>query len=281
MKKEELSETENKIMEDIKIFTQKLDNAYKIRYGTSEIEFRKYILTDSDFIYLFFFMYIQSKFYKHDSEEDIKINRKISEQLQNIIFEMYIIFEFDIFDESNLFKEVSENEYEMLYNLNKTQNLILKTRILWEKVMNFSYLIIERKELEASKSKKKKFKRWCEQKNINFFDSAINKLEAFDSAFRTGEVHEYSKLKKYFIMDENQNINLYCLDLLFKFSNETILNIFAYICEKETNYKMWQKLPDNISEELKEFTRIPEWVTKYSKDNDIDINQDGVVIKNF
>lgn len=269
------------MMQEIKNFIQKLDNAYKIRYGTENIDFRKFILTDSESIYIFFFLYIQSKFYKNDTEEEKKINRKISEQFQNIIFEYYIIFEFEIFDESKLFKENCENDYEMLYNLNKTQNLIIKTRILWEKVMNLIYLVIERKELDNKRSKKKKFKSWCNEKGITFLDEIMQKLEAFDNTFRTGEVHEYSKLKKYLVKNENQNINLYCLDLLWKFSNETIFNILAYICGEETNYKMWQKLPENISEKLKEFTDVPEWVTKYSQENDIKLDSDGIVIKNF
>ena len=87
-----------------------------------------------------------------------EINSKIFDYLQEIVFDMYLIFEFEIFDENKLYKENPKNEYERLYNLNKTLNLVIKTRIVWEKLMNFMYLAIEREDIEkkVSKSKSKK-----------------------------------------------------------------------------------------------------------------------------
>lgn len=276
------SENEIKICQGINLFNERLNRAYEIRYDNYNIELRDYIGTSENVLYEFLIAYKFSKYYKEETEEDKKINYNIFEQLKNIIFEIYVIFEFEIFDENELYKEKSENEYELLYNLNKAQNLIIKTRILWEKIMNFFYLLIERKEIPSSKSKKSKFKIWCQNKDIYFLDHIIEKLEAFDSTFRTGEVHEYSKLKNYFERGVNQNISLYCLDLLFAFSNEAIINIMAYINGIEPKYRMWQKLPEDISEQLKEITDIPEWVKKYTKNEDIyNILEQGTVINNY
>lgn len=278
----EFSENEIKIIQWINLFNERLNRAYEIRYGERNVYTRDYLGTNENILLEFFVAYKFSKYYKEVTEEDKKINYNIFEQLKNIIFEIYVIFEFEILDENELYKEKSENEYELLYNLNKAQNLIIKTRILWEKIMNFFYLLIERKELDASKSKKSKFEKWCKDKNIYFFDHVLEKLKAFDEKFRTGEVHEYSKLKNYFEKGINQNISLYCLDLLFAFSNEVILNIMAYINDLEPKFRMWQKFPKDVSENLKEFIDVPEWVKKYTGSDDIyDILEDGSVINNY
>ena len=148
--------------------------------------------------------------------------------------------------------------------------------------MNFFYLLIERKEIPSSKSKKAKFEKWCQDKNIHFLDHIIKKLRVFDNTFRTGEVHEYSKLKNYFERGINQNVSLYCLDLLFAFSNEAIINIMAYINGIEPKYRMWQKLPEDISEQLKEFTDVPEWVKKYTNnETTYNVLKDGSIINNY
>lgn len=276
------SENEIKIVKGINLFNERLNRAYEIRYGERNVYTRDYLGTNENILLEFFVAYRFSKYYREVTEEDKKINYNIFEQLKNIIFEIYVIFEFEILDENELYKEKSENEYELLYNLNKAQNLIIKTRILWEKIMNFFYLLIERKEIPSSKSKKSKFKTWCKNKDIVFLDHIIEKLEAFDSTFRTGEVHEYSKLKNYFERGINQNINLYCLNLLFAFSNETIINIMAYINGIEPKYRMWQKLPKDISEQLEEFTDVPEWVKKYTENEKIyDILEKGAIINNY
>ena len=276
------SENEIKIVKGINLFNERLNRAYEIRYGERNVYTRDYLGTNENILLEFFVTYRFSKYYREVTEEDKKINYNIFEQLKNIIFEIYVIFEFEILDENELYKEKSENEYELLYNLNKAQNLIIKTRILWEKIMNFFYLLIERKEIPSSKSKKSKFKTWCKNKDIVFLDHIIEKLEAFDSTFRTGEVHEYSKLKNYFERGINQNINLYCLNLLFAFSNETIINIMAYINGIEPKYRMWQKLPKDISEQLEEFTDVPEWVKKYTENEKIyDILEKGAIINNY
>ena len=277
-----LSKNEIKIVQGINLFNERLNRAYEIRYGERNVYTRDYLGTNENILFEFFVAYRFSKYYKEVTEEDKRINYNIFEQLKNIIFEIYVIFEFEILDENELYKEKSENEYELLYNLNKAQNLIIKTRILWEKIMNFFYLLIERKEISSSKSKKSKFKTWCKNKGIFFLDHIIKKLETFDNVFRTGEVHEYSKLKNYFERGINQNINLYCLNLLFAFSNEAIINIMAYINGIEPKYRMWQKLPKDISEQLEEFTDVPEWVKKYTENEKIyDILEKGAIINNY
>lgn len=277
MEEIKFSENEKSIIKKLNLFAEKINRAYIQRYGEKKLEIRDYIFTSEDFLLLFFTAYKCSKYFKEADEKDEEINRKIFEQLQNIVFELYMIFEFEIFDESELYKEKPENEYEMLYNFNKTQTLIIKTRILWEKVMNFTYLAIEREELKSKKSKKKVFKNWCKDKNINFFDESLKMLEKFDDKFRTGEVHEFSKLKNFFLEGRNQNINLYCLTLLFKFSNEIIINLVLLFNGKETNYRFWQRLPNDISENLEEFSTVPIWVIEYAKKNKLNLDDINLV----
>ena len=43
------------------------------------------------------------------------------------------------------------------------QNLISKSRILWERLMNFIYFLYTGKELETKNSKKVKFFRWARE----------------------------------------------------------------------------------------------------------------------
>lgn len=271
-----ITPTEREIMNKINIFTGRIDEAYFERYKEKNLTIRDYIFTNGFYIYVFFLIYKGSKFYNNTTSEEENINVKIFEYLEEIMFEMYLIFEFEIFDENKLYSENPKTEYERLYNLNKTQNLIIKTRTVWEKFINFMYLAIEREELEdkitGKKSKKKIFKEWCIKNNYNFMLEPLEMIEKFDNKFRTAEIHKHSKLKSYFSKGVNNSINYYCLFLLFKLSNETIINIFALFCDKEGIYKYWQKLPFNASENIEEFEKMPKWLIDYIEKNKLDKN---------
>lgn len=102
-----------------------------------------------------------------------------------------------------------KNEFEVIYNISKDLNLINKTRILWERIMNFSYLIITREDLEkkvSSKSKKATFKTWYESKGYMFFESYNNFINVFDKKYRTPETHKSSTLRKLFFNDASSPI---------------------------------------------------------------------------
>ncbi len=272
----ELTENERNIGEKISNFNERIDKAYKKRYKTKSVKIRNFICTDNEVLFIFFFIYKNSIYYKNDNMHEEEINSKIFDYLQEIVFDMYLIFEFEIFDENKLYKENPKNEYERLYNLNKTLNLVIKTRIVWEKLMNFMYLAIEREDIEKkvskSKSKKAIFKKWCEDNEYEFMNEPLQMLEKFDEKFRTAEVHKHSKLKSYFEKGVNNSINFYCLTLLFKLSNETILNLCALFCGKKGVYKSWRKMPFTLKENIDEFEKMPNWLIEYIKNNDLDEN---------
>lgn len=81
------------------------------------------------------------------------------------------------------------------YSIN--QNVIIKSRILWERLMNFIYYIETGVDLESKvsgkKSKTKVFFQYCSQREcLDFLIKYKEKISEFDEKFRTPEVHKNS-----------------------------------------------------------------------------------------
>lgn len=145
------------IREIIVNFQNKIDKYYENSMFNDKV-LREFNGTKID-IKNFYEIYSKSEYYKNSTDIDKEINKKIVNSLIDIILLNIIINEIDRLDNIGVNAFKVEDEFSSLYNISKAMNLINKTRILWERIMNFIYLIIERKVLDDSvpKRKSKKF----------------------------------------------------------------------------------------------------------------------------
>lgn len=136
------------------------------------------------------------------------------DRLQSLVYmlfdfkiELFFIIELDMglynhliynlgYDNSN----ITENPYVLLRRLSLDQTVIVKSRILWERTMNFVYFLETGVKLEASgrKSKKAKFFKLIEDNQWSFLLDYKDYVEWFDDKLRTPEVHKSSTLRKSF-----------------------------------------------------------------------------------
>lgn len=154
-----------------------------------------------------------------------------------------------------------KNEFEVIYNISKDLNLINKTRILWERIMNFSYLIITREDLEkkvSSKSKKATFKTWYESKGYMFFESYNNFINVFDKKYRTPETHKSSTLRKLFFNDASSPILGISLYMAMSFGPTIYPNILGILKGEKFMILSWTKIRSIDGKSVpKEFNEIP------------------------
>lgn len=95
---------------------------------------------------------------------------------------------------------IVDNPYILLRRLSLDQTVIFKSRILWERTMNFVYFLETGAELEVSgsKSKKAKFFKSIEDSRWSFLLDYRDYIDWFDDKLRTPEVHKASTLRKSF-----------------------------------------------------------------------------------
>lgn len=220
-------------------------------------------------IYLkdFFDIFKQSKYYRDETENDLIINKKIVCSLIDIVLINIMINEIDRIDNIGVNISKPKNEFETLYNISKDVNLINKTRILWERIMNFTYLLFERKDLEirgSKKSKKKYFYEWYTEKGFKFFDTYYDYIKVFDEKYRTPENHKSSTLRKLFFSNESSPILGISLLMATSFGTNIYPNII-YILKEEPYMKLnWQRVVSITGKEVpEEFNIVPEWVKEH------------------
>src|SRR4051794_31244281 len=86
----------------------------------------------------------------------------------------------------------------LLRRLSFDQNLIGKSRILWERVMNLVYLLETGKHLEKRRSKKAAFDQWLRSEapeKWRILEPYGAEVQRFDDRFRTPEFHKNSMLR--------------------------------------------------------------------------------------
>lgn len=218
-------------------------------------------------IYLreFYDIYSKSKFFKDKTEEDTKINYKILNSLIDIILLNIMINEIDRVDNIGVSISEPKNEFEVIYNISKDLNLINKTRILWERIMNFSYLIIEREDLEkrvpSKKSKRAIFKTWYESKGYTFFEIYNNFIEVYDEKYRTPETHKSSTLRKLFFNDDASPLLGISLYMTMSFGSTLYPNILGILKSEKFMRLSWMKIRSiNGKSVPEEFNMIPDIV---------------------
>ena len=176
-----------------------------------------------------------------------------------------MINEIDRVDNIGVSISEPKNEFEVIYNISKDLNLINKTRILWERIMNFSYLIIEREDLEkrvpSKKSKRAIFKTWYESKGYTFFEIYNNFIEVYDEKYRTPETHKSSTLRKLFFNDDASPLLGISLYMTMSFGSTLYPNILGILKSEKFMRLSWMKIRSiNGKSVPEEFNMIPDIV---------------------
>ena len=196
--KDVIGQFENKLLEALKFKYKRLDE--QIKASLIETSFVKVIDIEK-----FYDLYLGKSVYP---QERIK---KLIYQLFDIKIEMFYILELDIglynhliynigFDNSN----IDEFPYIALRKLSLDQTLVIKSRILWERVMNFIYYLETGADLDEiirgskKKSKKTHFFDFIKNTKWSYLEEYRNYIEWFDNRLRIPEVHKGSILRKYF-----------------------------------------------------------------------------------
>lgn len=260
---------DKEIIKYIQNFEKKLKKAFEYKYKESPEKQVQSSLRDS---FLFGTMHILEFFqiYKKYSFYSEKNEREVIHSLIDIKLQIFFILEIEmgqynwrVIDLVKSFEEIPKNDFIFLTKLNIDQNMIYKTRILWERIMNFVYLIVTKKQLEnksfncpedkqcpyikntrvyKKKSKKTEFKNFLEEnQKWNFMEETLKKIDDLDMFFRTPETHKFSKLRSNFMEENNIKVDRYCSNLLFEFINATYPNILNVLKGKEASIKFWSK----------------------------------------
>lgn len=261
------------IKEIIDNFQNKIDKYYENSVFNDEI-LREFNGTKID-IKEFYEIYSNSEYYKNSTDNDREINKKIVNSLIDIVLLNIIVNEIDQLDNIGVNAFKVEDEFSSLYNISKAMNLINKTRILWERVMNFIYLVIERKVLDDSvpkrKSKKIFFKDWFSQRNYKFLEEYYKFICAFDDKYRTPETHKQSTLRRFFLEEKVIPIIGISLKMTMSFGTDIYPNIISILRKEKYITLRWQRVKSLNGDAVpEEFNVIPNWVGEYFRKSDID-----------
>lgn len=257
----------------IENFQSKIDKYYANSIFNDEI-LRMFNGTKID-IKKFYEIYSKSEYYKNITDSDKEINKKIVNSLIDIVLLNIIINEIDRVDNIGVNAFEVKDEFSSLYNISKAMNLINKTRILWERIMNFIYLIIERNEIPKRKSKKGYFKEWFDQKGYKFLEEYYNYICIFDDKYRTPETHKQSTLRRFFLEGKNIPIIGISLNMTMSFGTVIYPNIIAILKKEKYISLHWQKVKSLNGETVpEEFNVIPDWAEEYFSENNM--NKDNM-----
>lgn len=247
---------DDRIKNAINSFSSKLERAYdegkQFQPDICNEIARHFSGTDIDF-YDFWNKYEASDYYRDDDS----INLRIVNALQDVIIQAFFLWNCEMFEPMIKQGDV----YAELVRLNREQSIIIKTRVYWERIMNFCYLLIEGKELDSKRSKKKRFKEWAETKGFVFFEDILLLMEQYDNAFRTPEVHKFSRIRSAIVKDEKFTAIGYAFAIIVKFGTNVYPNILRILEGKDIYIRDWI----NIDGQLSAFTEMPDWVQEEAK----------------
>ena len=145
--------------------------------------------------------------YQAQSAYPIDRLEKLIHLLMDVKIQLFFILELDIglynrliADQGFTSENINRNPYMVLRKFSLDQNLIIKSRILFERVMNLIYFLETGKDLEVGRSKKSKFFKFSAQSGKwAFWEDYREYIEWFDNSLRLPEVHKGSILKKHFM----------------------------------------------------------------------------------
>lgn len=187
-------------------------------------------------------------FYKEYTQSKAPQERlpKLIHALFDIKLQLFYVGEVDVGLYNNIlylkgYDPKNPSPLEALKKMSLDQNIIVKSRILWERMINFASIYISGDEVTvgSGKSKKGKFSRMIENTPWEFLKDYWKTLEWFDDHLRTPEVHSGSVLRKYFqdstIQFEDQKvIVLYNIAI-----NIFYPNIIAIVHGLVPPYRVW------------------------------------------
>lgn len=173
---------------------------------------------------------------------------KLAYQLIDIKLQMYLI-ELDLGADNNLMgilmpekDSAAKEDHIQFVHLTFDQSLILKSRILWERVMNFVYYLETGKSLVVggNKSKKAKFFEYISGTKWSFLEDFKEYIEWFDNAWRTPETHKGSKLRARLLAGtmDNDEVNR-ILGLVSIVTNSFYVNLMLILKDQPPAYRFW------------------------------------------
>lgn len=198
----------------IRQFEEKIQRALAFKYKNEDPKIRKYLLRGNILrkwdLLKFYKIYITSKVY---SKERIEL---VMNYLFDLKIQLYYLLEADlglynrlIYNRGYNSKNIQKFPHIQLVKLSLDQNVISKSRILWERVMNFIYYLETGEKLEnaisGSTSKKTAFFDFISKTNWQFLLDYKKYINWFDKKLRIPEVHKSSTLRKYFLKEKEVN----------------------------------------------------------------------------
>ena len=162
---------------------------------------------------------------------------KVFHYLFDLKLQLYYIAEVDLGVYNRLYHDPINKEPALahsprllLIRLSLDQNLISKSRVLWERIMNLVYFLETGKDLETQKSKKKTFFRLVQDlPRWRWLIPYEDVLTKYDDAYRTPEIHKHSVLRA--VLMESREIDPNELLSLTNRATEILDNISAVIEE--------------------------------------------------
>lgn len=192
---------EDRIIQDVIIFENKIRRALEIKYQSLPnipLEAINHFIFKSCPIDIRKFI----ELYKIQKMYSLKLLENLVNDLMDIKFQIILYQEFHLglynllvnFPAHQERTSTSNNPYLLLRQLSLDQDNIVKSRIIWERIMKFIYYLERGKEL---KHKSAFFKLIEEKKSPwNFFGQYKLLLEEHDENFRNPEIHRSSVLRE-------------------------------------------------------------------------------------
>ena len=197
----------NNLLQVIKAFEAKVLEALEFKYRGLSPKIRENLVEVSPVtkmdITQFYDLYLGQDAYPSERLE------KLVYQLMDIKIELFYILELDlglynhlIYDEGFTQDNINDFPYVALRKLSLDQTIIMKSRILWERLMNFVYFLESGKTLEVKKSSKKaRFFEFIPDTKWAYLGEYRDYIDWFDDKLRTPEIHKSSTLRKQFTTD--------------------------------------------------------------------------------
>ncbi len=140
---------------------------------------------------------------------------------------------------------IEKNPFFLLKKSSFDQNLIIKSRILWERVMNFIYYFNNGKNLEVKKSKKTKFFISIKNTPWAYLEELEEFIKEYDDKYRTPEVHKGSTLRKLIQLGKRHDANK-LMNILNFVQNDFWENLFDIMRGRKGYTRSWSvSMPKN------------------------------------
>jgi hypothetical protein len=149
-------------------------------------------------------------------------------------------------------EEILKNPKLLFIKLSIDQNVIIKNRIVLEKLMNFIYYLDKDEKLSSSKSKKAEFLKHIKNTKWDYLLKYEKVFKDYDEDLRTNEVHAISNLSNCF--HEKENPEKYLIGFAkLNVINNLVMNMFwlplvEILKGKTVNQLYWDKGMEELSE---------------------------------